>query len=405
MRVGVGFSENPDTILAGKEAAEQALKQSGMNSPCNLVLLFSTARHDAPLLRATIASVVGTDVPIVGGGAVGAITNDYYGYAGDQIIVGLFWLQGVNCDIITQGELTDGEKEAGYKLGQKLAENNVNPDSSILFFYDAIDRTEGHVKLTMATPLLQGIEQSLGFLPRLVGAGLQGDYLLSPFKQWTGRGMAEHSALALHFTGNLFIDSVIMHGCRPATSYHTVTKADNQTILEIDGEPALQFVDKVLNHTIPQESYPFFLVLGVNKGDKWGVFDEEAYAGRLCFAIDKERNGIVMFEPDMVEGTEFQFMHRSMDLDYMPPRIEMLFNRLDGRKPVFGLYIDCAGRAAGHAGIDLEDAVVVQKCVAERVPLMGIYTGVEIGMVNGSPRGLDWTGIFCLFSVPDNEKK
>ena len=107
-----------------------------------------------------------------------------------------------------------------------------------------------------------------------------------------------------------------------------------------------------------------------------------------------------MFEPDMVEGTEFQVMYRSLDLDYMKPRIENLFDRLCGREPVFALYINCAGRAAGYGGIDLEDALVVQSTVAGRAPILGIYTGVEIASVRGRPRSLDWTGVFCLFSTP-----
>ncbi|MDR1920541.1 MAG: FIST C-terminal domain-containing protein, partial [Candidatus Adiutrix sp.] len=73
---------------------------------------------------------------------------------------------------------------------------------------------------------------------------------------------------------------------------------------------------------------------------------------------------------------------------------------LGGRKPVFAFYVNCAGRAAGYAGTDLEDALTVQRVVAGRAPLMGIYSGVEIAPVKGKSRGLDWTGVFCLFSVP-----
>ena len=109
----------------------------------------------------------------------------------------------------------------------------------------------------------------------------------------------------------------------------------------------------------------------------------------------------MMFEPYMVAGTEFQVMHRSIDLDYMPPRMEKLFNDLSAdREPFLALYINCAGRAAGYAGTNFEDALVVQKAVEGKVPLIGIYSGVEIASVNGEPRGLDWTGVFCLFSRP-----
>lgn len=66
--------------------------------------------------------------------------------------------------------------------------------------------------------------------------------------------------------------------------------------------------------------------------------------------------------------------------------------------PVFAVYIDCAGRCAGYGGIDIEDAHVVQEIVKDRVPLLGLYTGAEISSIGGRPRGLDWTGVFCVFS-------
>ena len=401
MRVGVGYSENPETLTAGRQAIHTALEQAGRNEPCDLVLLFATARHDAEELRGAVAGVVGENVPIVGGGAVGAISNTSFGYAGDQIVLAAFWLDGARCDILTENGLEASEAEAGTRFGQKLADLDVTPESQVLLFYDAIDRTRDGMRMVMATHLLAAMEERLGFLPDLNGAGLQGDYQCTPTGQFLGDRVGEHAILGLVFGGALRIDSVIMHGCRPATGYYTVTRADAQTILEINNEPALQFLDKLLGSAVTPEQYPFFLILGVNKGDKWGEFDENSYASRLCLAIDKERGGIVMFEPDMVAGTEFQIMYRSLDLDYMAPKMEGLFEKLEGRKPVFALYIDCAGRAAGYGGLDMEDALAVQEAVAGRAPLLGIYTGVEIADIQGKPRGLDWTGVFCLFSVPE----
>ncbi|MDR3230942.1 MAG: FIST C-terminal domain-containing protein [Synergistaceae bacterium] len=399
MRAGVGYSDDPDTAAAGRQAALEALRQAGRSDPCDLVLLFSTARHDAQILRDAVVSVVGP-VPVLGGGAVGTITNDRFGYAGDQIGMACFWLDGVRCEPVIEGGLLRDEEEVGRRLGKRLAGMGTTPESSIILFYDAIDRTGGGVRMIMATWLLAGMEQSLGFLPDLTGAGMQGDYICTPARQWLGEEIGEHHALALVFSGDIRIDNVIMHGCRPTTRYYTVTKAEGQTILEINGKPALQFVDALLDSAIPPENYPFFLIFGVNRGEKWGEFDENNYASRLCLAIDRERSGIVMFEPDMVEGTEFQIMSRSLEPGYMGPRIENLFDRLEGREPVFALYINCAGRAAGYGGIDLEDALVVQKTVGDRIPILGLYTGVEIAPIGGRPRGLDWTGVFCLFSVP-----
>ena len=403
MIVGVGYSENPDTTSAGIQAAREALSANARNGlivPCDLVLMFCTSRHDPAVLRDAVRSVLGPNVFITGGGAVGAMTGDRFGYAGDQVVLAAFWLEGVGCSVTSEGGMAHSEEETGVRLGLKLSGVDCKRDTPALLFYDAVDRTHGDVRLLMATPLLRGVEKGLGFLPRnLVGAGLQGDYTCSPTWQWVGHDLVQHNALALTFSRDVRIDNVILHGCRPATGYHTVTKAEDQVILEIDGQPAIPFFQELLGSGISPEEYAFFLILGINSGDKWGDFDENRYANRLCLAIDRKRDGIVMFESDMVPGTRFQIMHRSLDLEYMKPKIEKVFSDLGNRKPVFAFYIDCAGRAAGYAGLDLEDALVLQKTIGDRAPFMGIYSGVEIAPVSGVPRALDWTGVFCLFSV------
>ena len=397
MKVGVGYSDNPDTASAGVQAVKMAISHSGRSDQCDMVLLFSTARHDQRGLRKAVISVTGAHVPIYGGGAVGIITNDYFGYAGDQIGLACIWLDGVDCKVFIDGGMKESEKETGIRLGQKFAKLGIERDSPVMLFYDALDSSNG-LRMLMATWLLDGIENGLGFLPDLTGAGLMGDHVCTPTKQWTGAGMGAYNAIALAFSGNIRMDSVIMHGCRPSTQYYTVTKAAGPVILEINGKPAIQFIDELLNSAIAPEDYPFFLIFGINHGDRWGEYDEDYYASRLCLGIDKAGGGIVMFEPDMVEGTEFRLMFRSLDLDYIKPKIDKVFDELEDRDPVFAVYIDCAGRCAGYGGMDLEDAPVIQKTVAGRVPILGLYTGVEIASIGGRPRGLDWTGVFCLFS-------
>lgn len=406
MLVRVGFSDIPESMRAGRRAAISAMEQAGRSGPCDFALLFCTARHNERFLREAVAGVIGEDVPIYGGGAVGVITNETFGYAGDQAGLACVWLDGADCNILTEPGLLSGEEDTGIRLGRRLADLGTSPDSSVMLFYDAVNRTGGGVKLLMATWLLQGLEKGLGFLPVLAGAGLQGDHICTATDMFTGDGAGRHQALAMAFSDDIKMDIAIMHGCRPASGYYTVTKAEGPVILEINHEPAISFLDRLLGPSTRPEDYPFFLILGVNHGDKWGAYNENDYASRLCLGIDRERGGIVMFEPDMVEGTEFQIMFRSLDLDYMKPKINALFDNLDGREPVFAMYIDCAGRCAGYGGTDLEDALVLQDTVAGRVPLLGLYTGVEIAPMGGKPRGLDWTGVFCLFSQNgDGDKK
>ncbi len=398
MKVGVGYSDHPDSATAARQAVAAARVGSNLER-CDMALLFSTASHDALVLRDAVAVAVGGQTPVVGGWSVGAITNQSFGYAGDQVGLALLEFDGARCEVFAEGDLADGEFAVGQRLGKRLAVAGVLADTAVVLLYDTVDRTRGGMRLIMATPLLEGIQQSLGFLPKLVGAGLAGDMLGTPTWQWTGSQTLQRQVLALAFSeGGLCMDSAIMHGCQPATGYYTVTRADAQTVLEIDGEPALDFVRRILGPALSPRDYGFFVTLGVNKGNKWAAFDESSYVNRMCLKVDSKRRGLVMFEPDLVEGTQVQIMHRSVTLDYIGPRIERLFDGLNGRRPVFALYINCAGRAAGYAGIEDEDARIVQQAVADRVPLLGVYTGVEVGDVLGRPTALDWTGVFCLFS-------
>ncbi|MDL2292797.1 response regulator [Acholeplasma sp. OttesenSCG-928-E16] len=401
MKVQVGYSELPDATLACNEALDNALGESKETSTCDFVFLFCTARHNQHELVEALKKRLG-NVPIYGGGAVGIITNEKFGYAGDQVGIALVYLEGSKCEIVIEPGLLEGEKEAGVRLGKRFKDLGVNKDSPVIMFYDAVDNSEKGLRLLMATGILSGIEEGLGFLPDLNGAGIQGDHVCTPTAQFLGDNIGTHNIEAFVFSDDIKIDAAIMHGCKPLSNYYTVTKSDGPVILEINNEPAISFIDKVLNHAISVDQYPFFLIFGVNHGPKWADYDENNYASRLCLGLDKKRNGIVMFEPDMVAGTEFQIMYRSLDLGYMEPKINEIFDNLGDNEPIFGLYIDCAGRCAGYGGVDIEDAVVIQEVVDNRVPVLGLYTGVEIASIGGKPRGLDWTGVFCLFSKKKN---
>lgn len=406
MKAAVGYSENTDSKLAAREAVATALSNADRSDICDVVLLFATSSHNQEVLRAEVAELTGNKTAIYGGGAIGIITNDTFGYAGSQVGVALIWQEGSECNVLVEENLSADELEKGKALGKKMAEAGIKPDSPVMLFYDAMKAVPSDVNMTMATWILEGLQQGLGYFPDINGAGLQADFIGGTSAQYIGDSIKQDTIMAMAFSDDVCIDSIIMHGCHPASPYFTVTKSNGPIILEIDGEPAIPFMDKLLGGSIKPEQYPFFLLFGINHGEKWGEYDEKNYASRLCLGIAPECNGIVMFEPDMVPGTQFQLMFRSLDMEYIQPKVEEVLGRLDGREPAFAMYIDCGGRAAGYNGVDVEDAYAIQKALGKDIPLLGMYTGVEIAEIGGRPRGLDWTGVLCIFSTTkDGQKK
>jgi hypothetical protein len=401
-KVGVGFSENPESKDTGSEAARAAMAQAGI-SRCDLAIVYSTSRHDPPQLRDGVRSVIGPTARLIGGYAIGIITKDELAYEGYQVGVAVMSSDSVEVDMFIEKGLPDNEFNVGIGLGRQIKSKDYTGTPNILLMYDSLKERppEGTVfDLNLATPLIEGMGQALETWPPAAGVGMIGDWQGNPTYQWFDDRIERHTAMALVLSGGVRMDTIIMHGCRPSGRYHTITRAEGNVVLEIDGKPAVDAIAELLGPDSYKswEDYPFFVTLGVNKGDKFGEFREEEYANRLVMGVDRDRGGLIMFEPDLKEGFEVQLMRRSIDFDYVRERSEDLLDRIGDRHPFFALYIDCAGRASAFCGTEGEEAQEVQKAIGSKMPLLGMYSGVEIAKVGGDVQALDWTGVLCVFS-------
>jgi hypothetical protein len=404
IHAGVGMSQQKDTAAAAAEAVAAALAQLRTAAPAaspRLALLFTTSRHDAAVLHAAVASILGGAVSIVGGFAVGAITRDQLAYDGWQVAVALLSGDDLAFQLATAQNLPSREFAVGQELAAQLNTLSVTADDSLLLFYDTVKTQDGKPALNMATPILGGLASATTLPARLAGMGTIGDMQLHPTHQFAGNAVLSSAAIALLLKAPLRMDTVIMHGCRPAGRYYEITKTDGPVVLEIDHKPALEVIGDMLGPDagLSWEDYAFFITLGLNRGDPFGPYHEENYANRMCIGIDSARKGLVMFENDLAAGMKVQLMRRSVETSYIPQRVNDLMALAAGRRPVLAFYIDCAGRAAAYCGADEEEAVEVQKALPPGLPLLGVYSGVEIARVAGHPQALDWTGVLCLLSV------
>jgi len=401
IKAGVAFTDNQNSFEGGKRAAAEALKKIGQE--CSLVISFCTAKHDYQAFFDGIRAEVG-DVPVIGGPAIGIITNEHLGYGGYQ--AGVAVLPGdLIFDVESVGRLDKGEKEAGLELGRLLSTRR-NPNEKIaLLFYDSVKSPPPPSPvLNISSYLIEGFEQGIGMNPPIIaGAGLIGSYTFNGGKLFCGTRVSDQHAVATLLSGECSVYITIMHGCKPMSDYHTITRVEGEVVYEIDGKPALHVIDDLLGNKEWQRHLPLLLVtLGVNHVEKYAPYDEKNYVNRLVVGIIPEEKAIVLFEADFENGTEFQFMRRSTEL--MEESAEkgskkaIAYLQKNNQDPFFALYIDCAGRTAGFSGASKEEASIIQKNLGKDVPLLGFYSGVEIAPLMGKSRGLDWTGVLLIFS-------
>ncbi len=270
-RVGIGSSENPSSYEASREAATLAWERLG-SSGCDLVVLFATGKHDPTAVRDGLRSVVGRIAKIIGGSTAGIITNDALGYGPSHVGVALLSSDSMRCDLFIEPGIKSAEYEKGISLGRQILQTEFMGEPNLLLIYDSVKQSasEGQPLLNFATPLIEGMTRSLERWPPVAGVGVMADpQFFYPAVQWFDDRIERHSAMTLVFSGRVKMDTLILHGCKPASGYHTITKTKDNVVLEIDGKPALDMIADLLGPEsgIRPDSYPFFITLGVNRAE------------------------------------------------------------------------------------------------------------------------------------------
>lgn len=406
MKIGVGYRNAADALSAGREVAEEAVRSGGLDRP-SLVLAFCGGPLPHDDFFAGLRSVVGVDTPVVGGSAIGLITNEHLSYEGYPAGAAVIQLDGAACRVASAGDLDRGERAAGKKLATALAD--MSRAKLMLLFYDSIRNppTETAPPVMNASPaLIQGLEASLPAGVPIIGAGLVGDFQFHRTRQFCGDRVGEQTAVGVLLEGGFEAYTRIMHGCTPKDGvYHRITKIRGAVIHEVDGRPIVDLIDEMYAGRAWRKQFPVKrLTVGVNKGEKFAPYRESEYVNRLIAGVLPGGEGVVLFEPDLEEGAEIQFMLRDggkMIASAKRNATDLIARiKADGRKAVFGFYIDCAGRSAAFSDTLTEEAAEIQKvCNENDIPLLGFYSGVEIAPLLGKNRGLDWTGVLLMLTA------
>ena len=342
------------------------------------------------------------NVDVVGGSAAGAISALGFGYSGMELAVLAFVEPAITPRVLLSLDLLAGEREAGAALGSEVARVAAE-GALVLLFFDSV-AASNPLRLHPASSLVDGFQAALaGRRVELIGGGLLTDMNLSGGWVFTGDDVHNHAAVALVFPPGVRASTVVLHGCRPVSTFMEITRIDGAEVFELDGEPALVVIERMLHLSLGgPEGHDLTLLatLGAKQGDPFAPYDENAYVNRLILTSDREKGSVTLFEPDFILGAKVQIMSRDNLLMLQSVRDGVVsLNRASvaGRR-FLNLYIDCAGRASARSGAETEEAEMVLQGLDPAVPLVGFYSGVEIAPFEGYSRPLDWTGVLTTLS-------
>lgn len=379
-------------------AIGQCLDQLEGAAP-RLLLVFCGGKHAPDNVLGALQGALG-DVPVVGGSAAGGISREGFGYSGLEIAIVAFLDPAATPAVFTEDGLDRDIVGAGRALGRKVAARSAGGEFALLL-HDSVASNPPLV-LHPASLILKGFNAGLGGKRLSVaGGGLLTDINLSDGWVFDGAGVRKHVIIALLFPPSIEAEIVVLHGCRPVSTFMQITRMDGAEIFELDGQPALQVLEQMLHLPMGgmrESDISLIATLGRKHGDPYAPYDENAYVNRLILRVDRAAGSLTLFEPDFEAGTPVQIMARdnALMLESVRSGAAAMNARLGGTKPLLGLYIDCAGRASVRSGAQEEEAAVLVRAFRRDVPLLGFYSGVEMAPMDGVTRPLDWTAVLAV---------
>ena len=405
MKAGTGYSNKKDAFAAGREATGYAMQSRGIER-ADLALAFRTGYLDHNEFFKGIMSVTGQTTPIIGGSAIGVITNNDLSYKESASGVVIINSDSLTHRVFCVGDLDKDEEKSGEDLGKALSKEEYG--KLILLFYDSIKmplKDNMPPVLNSSSLLLKGIGKHFQRKIPIVGAGLVGDYNFNLTRQFYGSAVGDQKAIGVLLDGDFNVYSRITHGCTPLDGiYYKITKMNGSIIYELDGRPITEVIDEMYGDKCWRAQHPVkLLTIGVNYGDRHDLSEESTCVNRLILGALPNGEGISLFESDLENGALIRFMVRDTDEMMNSARVnaEGIMEDIIARRerPVFGLYFDCAGRTAEYQNIISEEAAIIQEVFNRYgVQLFGFYSGVEIAPMPDVSKGLDWTGVLIVFS-------
>ncbi len=237
-----------------------------------------------------------------------------------------------------------------------------------------------------------------GYLFGGVAASRRRDVQINAPAGAEGSGVYEGGVSGVALTAAVQVRSRVTQGCRPSGAVHTVTRADDHVVLELDGRPALP----VLLDTLGIEMQGISDALPRLRATLVGLTDaqDEALAHRGQFGDETRVRHLIGLDPgrqgvavaDHVEaGIQLAFCTRNVEAarrdlvricaelrEDLSPDDETLDDETDPLQRVAGaLYVSCMGRGGPHFGGPSAELELIRHALGE-VPLVGFFAAGEI---------------------------
>ena len=238
-------------------------------------------------------------------------------------------------------------------------------------------------------------------------------------------GVFDGGLSGVAFGPNVGLVSRVTQGCKPVSPARSITAADHNVIVTLDGEPALDVLMRDLNVTMdqPQEALDAIraTLVGLTAADGTPVHQTGNFGNdvrvRHIIGLDPARHGVAVADR-VSEGMRMAFCQRNTQAaraDLMricaeireelePQELPMQTAHAlaaseaeaaphPARRIAGAVYVSCTGRGGPHFGSPSAELQWVRRALGD-VPLVGFFAGGEIAY----DRLYGYTGVLTVFT-------
>lgn len=383
-RFADGLAVGSDLVEVAERAVRQALSRLG--GEADLVCFFICGDDPDDVARAGQRAMrLAPDANVIGCSATGVI--------GDG--------QGV--------ELTPAVSAWAARLGEArlttFALETLNAEDKFVVVGLPERSPDDHVAILLADPysfptdaFVERSAEVLGELP-LIGGLANGMHGRGSVRLFADGEIYTEGAIGVLISGSVRVGTVVSQGCRPIGPSMVVTRAEDNLLLELAGQPALARLEDIVSDL--DEDDRELVASGLQIGVAIDEYAERHERGdfliRGVIGIDPEREAVAI--GDVVEvGRTVRFQVRDA-----ATADEDLYDLLDAHREEFGrvdgaLLFSCNGRGSAMFGSADHDPVALRDTLGP-VGMAGFFAAGEVGPVGGHNHVHGFTASVLVFSA------
>jgi len=372
MRFAAGISDQTDPQKAVEAALKQVVPQL-QGQPAHAVFLFISILYRTdwkPLLR-RIRRELGSPL-LLGCTAGGVLAQTQELERVPAVSLAAAHLPGVKLHPFTVApeDLTE-EREVGYWIEKTGVNPKEDPAGILLpepFSCDCMGLVTTLNTVYPKMPLIGGLAS---------GATRAGENAL-----FFNDELIPEGAIGTLLTGDIVLQTVVSQGCRPIGRPYIVTKAEENVILELAGQPATEALQRLYSELpdadkkLAQEA----LLLGIVMDEYKEKFRRGDFLIRNLIGMDPSTGALAVGD-QIRTGQTVQFHVR--DGNTSREDLQTLLKESPLPKPSLsgGLLFSCLGRGRDLYGEPDVDVRTIREALGPACPIAGFFCNGEIGPI------------------------